>query len=83
MVNKNIFVLLFVYFNIIWIKIFDIDDIIEKVVCVVLYAFMFDFITLFLIYTVNIKLVLIHYLCREMLVNVFVLLNILSDNSKY
>ena len=73
----------FIYFNIIWIKIFDIDNIIEKVVCVVLYAFMFDFITLFLIYTVNIKLVLIHYLSREMLVNVFVLLNILSDNSKY
>ena len=27
--------------------------------------------------------VLIHYLCHEMVVNVFVLLNTLSDNSKY
>ena len=28
------------------------------------------------------KLVLIRYLCREMLINVFALLNILTDNSK-
>ena len=32
-VNKNIFVWLFIYFNIIWIKIFYTDYIIQKVVC--------------------------------------------------
>ena len=29
------------------------------------------------------KLVLVRYLCREMVINVFALLDILSDNSKY
>ena len=34
------------YFNTIWIKIF-IDDLIEKVVCVVAYDYIFEFITHF------------------------------------
>ena len=32
---------------------------------------------------INIKLFLIPYLCHEMVINVFVLFNILPDNSKY
>ena len=35
----------------------------------------------FLIYTVNIKLVLVHYLCRKMERKVFTLLDALSDNN--
>ena len=35
LVNNNIFTWLFIYFNIIWIKIFYTDNIIEKVVCAV------------------------------------------------
>ena len=38
---------------------------------------------LILIYIVNMLIVLIRYLQREMVINVFLLLNILSDNSKY
>ena len=41
-VNKNNFLYFFIYFDIICIKIFDVDNIIEKVVCDV-----FDFITHF------------------------------------
>ena len=46
-VNKNIFVSIFIYFNIIWIKLFYIDNIIEKVQCVFFYVYIFDFITHF------------------------------------
>ena len=57
--------------------IFDTDNIIEKVVCSVFYAYIFDFITYFYNTFINIKLLLIHYLCRELVIIVFVLLNIL------
>ena len=46
-VNKSIFVSLFIYFNITWIKIFYVDIIVEKVVCSVFYIYIFDFITNF------------------------------------
>ena len=46
-VNKSIFISLFIYFNIIWIKIFYVDIIVEKVVCAVFYIYIFDFITNF------------------------------------
>ena len=64
-------------------KNFYIDNIIEKVVCVVFYIYKIDFITHFYNAFIKIKLLLIHYLCREMKINVFVLLDILSNNSKY
>ena len=46
-VNKSIFESLFIYFNIIWIKDFYVDIILEKVVCAVFYIYIFDFITNF------------------------------------
>ena len=46
-INKNIFVRLFIYFNIIWIKLFYIDNIIKKVERLV---FMFISFTLLLIF---------------------------------
>ena len=46
-VSKNIFVCLFIYFNIIWTKICYIDNNIEKVVRVDFYAYIFEFITHF------------------------------------
>ena len=39
--------------------------------------------SLILLLIFNLKLVLIRYLCHEMVINVFVLLDILSDNTKY
>ena len=45
--KKNIFVWIFIYFNIIWIKNFYIDNIIKKVVSIVFYIYIFDFITYF------------------------------------
>ena len=64
---------------------FYVDKVIQKVVRV---AFMpisliLLIIDIWLIYIINIKLVLIRYLCCEMVINVFVLLDILSDNRKY
>ena len=50
-VNKNIFVLLFIYFNIIWIIFFYIENIIEKVVSLYLWLCY-----LFLLYIINMKL---------------------------
>ena len=49
----------------------------------VFYVYNFDFITRFYKTFINIKLLLIHYSCREVVINVFVLLDILSNNSKY
>ena len=81
-VNNNIFVWLFIYFNVIRIKTLYIDNIIPKsgmyaFLCLCLWLYFS-----FLIFIVNIKLVLIHYLCHEMVMNFFVLLHILLDNSK-
>ena len=64
-------------------KNFYIDNIIEKVVYQVFYIYFFWLYSLFLIYVTKIKLVLIHYLCREMLINVLILADILANNSKY
>ena len=50
-VNKNIFVFLFIYFNIIWIIFFYIENIIEKVVGLYLWLCY-----LFLLYIINMKL---------------------------
>ena len=80
-VNENIFVWLFIYFNIIWIKTFNINSIIEKVVCSVFYIYIFDFITHFYNTFINMKLLLIHNLCSEMVITV--LLDFLSNNSIY
>ena len=61
-------------------NIFYTDKIIEKVIFSVFYVYIFNFIT-------DIQFILLictnFLLCREMAINVFVLLNILSDNSKY
>ena len=70
-------------FNFIWIKNFYIDNIIEKVVYSVFYVYIFDFITDSYNKFINIILLLIRYLCCEMEINVFALLDILSNNSKY
>ena len=59
------------------IKIFYINHIIEKVICSVFYVYIFDFITHFSF------IFLVCYLCSEMVINVFVLLDILSNGSKY
>ena len=75
-VNKNISVWLFIHFNIIFIKTFYVDDIIEKVVCAVFYIYIYDFITHFLF------IFSVFYLWNTMVINVFVLLDILSNNSK-
>ena len=80
-VYKNIFEWLLICFNIIRIKIFSIDNIIEKVVCVVFYIYIFDFIIHFYNAFINIKLLLIHYLCSEKVITV--LLDILLNNSRY
>ena len=64
-------------------KNFYIDNIIEKVVYQVFYIYFFWLYSLFLIYVTKIKLVLIHYLCREMLINVLIVADILANNSKY
>ena len=74
-----------------------IDYIIGKEVCVVLYIYIyiyihiyiyvymymyiFDFITHFYNTFINIKLLLFHHLSRQMVINVFVLLDILSNNN--
>ena len=68
---------LFIYFNIIGIQIFCIDNAIKKAICLVFYAYIFNFIIYLMIYIINI------YLCHEMVINVFFLLYIFSDNSKY
>ena len=49
----------------------------------VFYVYIFDFITHSYNTFINIKILLIHYLCREMGTNVFFFLDILSNNSKY
>ena len=48
-----------------------INNIIEKVVCAILYIYIFDFITHFYNTFINIKLLLIRYLCREMVIKCF------------
>ena len=53
----------------------------KKVVCAVLYIYIFNFIAHFHNTFINKKLLLIHYLCHEMAINV--LHSILSDNDKY
>ena len=65
--------------NIIWIKIFYIDNM-EKAVCADFFIYIFDFITHFYNTFINIKLLLINYFYGQMVINVFVLLVILSDN---
>ena len=82
-VVNNIFVWLSIYFKIIWMKILYNDSIIKKVVCAVFLCLYLWFCYSFLIYIINVKLVLICSLCCEMIINVFVLINVLSDNSKY
>ena len=73
--NKNILVQLFIY-------LFGSKfDIIEKVVRAVFYINIFDFITHFYNAFINIKLLLIHYFCNEIVITV--LLDILSNNIKY
>ena len=72
----------FIYFNIIEIKVFYIDYIIKKVVCAVFYIYIFNFVTNFYNTVINIKLLLIYFMCIEMVITVF-LLNILSDNNEY
>ena len=62
---------------------FYIDNIIEKVLCLVFYIKIFDFITHFHNTFINIKLLLIHCLCREVVINLFVWLDILSNKIKY
>ena len=69
-VNKNIFVRLFIYFNIIRIKIFYVDNINKKLVCSV---FMSTSLTLLLIF--NIQFLLICYFWSETVMNFFVLLD--------
>ena len=59
-------------YNIIWIDIFYIDKNIEKVVFFM--SYIIDFITHFYNTLINIK---------PILINVFVLLDILSNNNKY
>ena len=62
---------------------FYIDNITKKVVYVVSYAHIFEFTDFtFLIYIINTKFLLIHYFLCEMAASGFVLLSILSDNSK-
>ena len=75
-VYENISVWLFVYFDIFWIKIFYVDNIIEKVVCSVFYDHIFDYITHFYNAFIDIKLLWIHYLYYEMVINVFFLCSI-------
>ena len=62
-------------------KIFCIDNTIEKLVCAVFYIYMFDFVTHFYNTFINVKLLLIHYLCIEMVITV--LLDLSSNNRKY
>ena len=62
-------------------KFFYIDNIIEKAVCAVFYIYIFDFINYFHNTFINIKLLLIHYLYREVVITA--LLDILSNSSKY
>ena len=62
-------------------KKFDIDNIVKKVVCAVFYIYIFDFITHFYNAFINIKFLLIQYLCSEMVITV--LLDILSNNCIY
>ena len=52
----------------------------EKAVCADFFIYIFDFITHFYNTFINIKLLLINYFYGEMVINVFVLLVILSDN---
>ena len=59
---------------------FDIDNIVEKLVCAVFYIYIVDLITHFHFMLLN-KLFLI--LGYEMAINIFILLDILSDNSIY
>ena len=53
MVNKNICIRLFIYFNIIRVKISYVDDIIKNIVCPVFYIFILNFITQFIPPTQN------------------------------
>ena len=75
----------------IWLKNFHIDNIIEKktsmcgfymhiYIYIYIYMYIFDFITYFYDTFVNIKLLLIFYLCSQMVITVFQ--NILSNNSE-
>ena len=64
-----------------WIKIFYVNNITEKVICSVFYVYIFDFITYFYNTPIIMKLLLIHYLCNAMVMNIFVLLDILSNIS--
>ena len=57
------------------------DHTIEKVVYVVFNIYIFDFILHLYNALINIKHFLIHYLCSEILIAVF--LNLLSNNNKY
>ena len=57
------------------------DIIIKEVVCVVFPIYIFDFITHFYNTFITSKVLLIHYLCSEMVMSV--LLDVLSNNSKY
>ena len=52
----------------------------EKAVCADIFIYIFYFITHFYNTFINIKLLLINYFYGEMVINVFVLLVILSDN---
>ena len=60
-INKNIFVWLFIYVNFIWIKFFYIDSIIEKVVSAVCYNGTFEFNTHFNLYYLYNSLVVTWY----------------------
>ena len=64
----------FIYFNIISIKTFYIENIIEKGLCSFFYIYIFDFITHFLIYLL-IHIFLIRYLRPEIVINVFAFLD--------
>ena len=81
---KNILLWLFINFNFIWINIFYINNIIERVVWSVFYVCISDIVTCFLYFhQYKTYFILIHYLCHEMVTNDSVFFNILSDNSKY
>ena len=76
-VNMNIFVWLFICFNIIRINIFYNDNIIKKIVCAVfLYLYLCLYYS-FLIHIINTRFLLIRYLWRELVIKVFVLVDIL------
>ena len=84
-INKNTFVWLFISLDFIQIKIFNVYHVIEKVVCSIFYIYIFESITHFFnfIFLALLVFLLICYWCHDMEINVFVLLDILSGNSKY